>query len=193
MGLIGVLSKRGPQLAPPLQKLGVEHQGPQLAPHLRKLGWSTRAPGLRWFVAQSGMAVSADFAVDGVEIRAQHQRSTLNIFAISSHLRYNLNMANGPWGSKEDVDSRAPRIKTPKPAKPKGGSAIVVGACLIAAVKIAQDRGPPASAAVAVAGVEYRSWDMPAHSPKITATISTALTIAKKIYDRTLGTFPELF
>jgi hypothetical protein len=53
----------------------------------------------------------------------------------------------------------------------------VVGACLIAAVKIAQDR----------------SWDMPAHSPKITATISTALTIAKKIYDRMIGQFPELF
>jgi hypothetical protein len=65
----------------------------------------------------------------------------------------------------------------PNPAKPKGGSAVVVGACLIAAVKMAQDR----------------SWDFPAHSPKITATISTALTIAKKIYDRVVAGYPELF
>lgn len=53
----------------------------------------------------------------------------------------------------------------------------MVGACLIAAVKIAQER----------------TWDQPSHSPKITATISSAITIAKKIYDRVLGNFPELF
>jgi hypothetical protein len=86
-------------------------------------------------------------------------------------------MANGQWGSKEDVEPRAPRTEQSKLAKPKGGSAIVVGACLIAAVKIAQER----------------SWDKPAHSPKITATVSHAITIAKKIYDSVMGTFPELF
>ena len=84
-------------------------------------------------------------------------------------------MANGQWG--RDVESRASRAEQPKPAKPKGGSAVVVGACLIAAVKIAKDG----------------SWDQPAHSPRITATISDAITIANKIYDRVLGNFPELF
>lgn len=84
-------------------------------------------------------------------------------------------MTNGQWG--RDAESRAPRAEQPKPAKPKGGSAVVVGACLIAAVKIAQER----------------TWDQPSHSPKITATISNAITIAKKIYDRVLGNFPELF
>ena len=65
----------------------------------------------------------------------------------------------------------------PTPARFKGGNAVVVGACFIAAVKMAQDR----------------SWDKMVHSPKITATISTALTIAKKIYDRAVAAYPELF
>jgi hypothetical protein len=65
----------------------------------------------------------------------------------------------------------------PKAATPKGGNTVVIGACLIAAVKMAQDR----------------SWDLMAHSPKIIYTISQALTIAKKIYDRAVDDYPGLF
>src|SRR5262249_48255786 len=52
------------------------------------------------------------------------------------------NAAKTDNGAIVTTSNRARPAEQPKPAKPKGGSAVVVGACLIAAVKIGRDRGP---------------------------------------------------